>query len=130
MPKKNQTNRTRTRPERERDTMESGATGAHLGHDATRGMTGSGGEDGEVRFSQGHGRTSERDEVGAGSGSDLGLEGIRGDVHADTTVSVRDVEGDYRPDPAARGLGPGDPGYLAEEDDREPSVEEQVEEER
>jgi hypothetical protein len=96
----------------ERDTAESGAPGAHLGHSAARGLVG----EGQVKVDTGRGRTS-FDEEDTSAGGALGPEGTRADMNRPIADRIRDAEDHTSRHPEQLGLGPGDPGYTAEEDD-------------
>jgi hypothetical protein len=92
-----------------------------FGNDVGRGMTG-GGKGGDVSASMGTGRTSWGDDD---AGTDLALEGAS--RRGLDTQDGRERSADYprRPfpsegssSPTDLGMGAGDPGYTAEEDDR------------
>jgi len=100
-------------PERvERDTAESGAVGAHLGHSVDRGLVGAG----RTKVDMGGGRTR-FDEPDLNSGGALGPEGTRADMRRRPADQIRDAEDHHSRHPEQLGLGGGDPGYTAEEDD-------------
>ena len=93
--------------------------GKHLGNDVGRGMTGG---EANLRARVGGGRTSWGDDA---SGADLGLEGV--ERRGLSAQQGRERSADYprRPfpsegssSPADLGMGTGDPGYTAEEDDQ------------
>jgi hypothetical protein len=95
--------------DRARDTMGGGDLGAHLGSEVGRGLTG-GDLPTDAHASQGHGRTStsqgrlERDDMTRETaGDDAGLRTVGPGIISD--------------EPAVLGMGAGDPGYTAEEDD-------------
>jgi len=92
--------------------------GKHSGNDVGRGMTG--GEAG-LRARIGGGRTT----WGGGEGGALGLEGADRLGLAAQQGHERSADYPRRPfpsegssSPADLGMGPGDPGYTPEEDDR------------
>jgi hypothetical protein len=93
--------------------------GKHDGNDVGRGMAG--GQAG-LRTSLGGGRTSWGED---GAGADLGLEGVERRGLAAQQGDERSADYPRRPFPsegssipADLGMGSGDPGYTAEEDDR------------
>jgi hypothetical protein len=102
-----------------RDKAAGGATGGHLGHAVDRGLVSGG-----TRVDMGQGRTSfGQDDASAGGA--LGPEGTDTDMNRPVREQVRDAEDRHSRHPETLGLGAGDPGYTAEEDDARPSVEEQ-----
>jgi hypothetical protein len=104
-----------------RDQAGGPATGGHLGHAVDRGLLGG---SGERRARVGHGRTSFRAEDPS-SGGALGPEGTDADLNRPMADQIRDGEDRHSRHPQTLGLGAGDPGYTAEEDDQRPSVAEQ-----
>jgi hypothetical protein len=93
--------------------------GGHAGNDVGRGMTGG---QANLRASVGDGRTSWGED---GAGADLGLEGT--ERRGLAAQQGRERSADYprrafpsegSSSPADLGMGPGDPGYTSEEDDR------------
>ena len=97
------------RRDRARDTMGKGDLGAHLGSEVGRGMTG-GDVPTDVHAKQGHGRTSTSQ--GQTARDDITRE-TAGDDLGPRVVGPGVISGD----PAVLGMGKGDPGYTAEEDD-------------
>jgi hypothetical protein len=95
--------------DRARDTMSKGNIGAHLGSEVGRGLTG-GDLPSDVHASQGHGRTSTSQ--GQNARDDITRE-TAGDDPGPRVVGP----GIISSDPAVLGMGKGDPGYTAEEDD-------------
>lgn len=95
--------------DRARDTMGKGDLGAHLGSEVGRGMTG-GDVPTDVHANQGHGRTSTSQ--GQTARDDITRE-TAGDDLGPRVVGPGIISGD----PAVLGMGKGDPGYTAEEDD-------------
>jgi hypothetical protein len=104
-----------------RDEVGGAATGGHLGHSVDRGLPGG---SGARRVDVGHGRTSSRDDDRSAGGA-LGPEGTDTDLNRPIGDQVRDAEDRHSRHPETLGLGAGDPGYTAEEDDERPRVDEQ-----
>ena len=108
-------------PEKVRRDRVDKAIGGHLGHSTERGLLGGGGD---RRVDMGHGRTSFREEDTSAGGA-LGPEGTDTDLNRPAGDLIRDAEDRHSRHPETLGLGAGDPGYTAEEDDERPTVAEQ-----
>ena len=104
-----------------RDQVGGSATGGHLGHSVDRGLLGG---SGERRVDVGHGRTSFREDDRSAGGA-LGPEGTDTDMNRPMADQIRDGEDHHSRHPETLGLGGGDPGYTAEEDDQRPRVDDQ-----
>lgn len=102
-----------------RDKAAGAATGGHLGHAVDRGLVSGG-----TSVDMGHGRTSFRQDDRSAGGA-LGPEGTETDLNRPMGDQIRDAEDRHSRHPETLGLGGGDPGYTAEEDDQRPTVDEQ-----
>jgi hypothetical protein len=94
--------------------------GGHLGHSASRGFA-----QGNVKVHMGQGRTSFRGDDSSAGGA-LGPEGTETDMNRPIADQIRDADDRHSRRPETLGLGGGDPGYTAEEDDERPTIAEQT----
>jgi hypothetical protein len=94
--------------------------GGHLGHSVDRGFA-----SGNVKVHMGQGRTSFAEDDHSAGGA-LGPEGTETDMNRPMRDQIRDGDDRHSRRPETLGLGGGDPGYTAEEDDDRPTVAEQT----